>query len=64
MKTELVIDDDLKEYLIRTHDRTNDEYNVKLCKKLDMDSFNIQYIFEFENNYGASVIKHFRFLWF
>lgn len=55
MKTELVIDEDLKEYLIEENNDDTLGYHIV--------NFNRQWVFKFKNRYGASVIKHFRFLW-
>lgn len=63
MKTKLIIDEDLKGYLLRVHDRSNNTSNVENCKRFEVDNFNCQWIFKFKNDYGASVIKHDRKLW-
>lgn len=63
MKTELVIDEDLKKYLIEENDRSNNEYHKEWCEKIGVDTFDWQWKFKFENHYGASVIKHQRKFW-
>ena len=52
MKTKLIIDEDLKGYLVTENNRGTE------------NNFNMQWIFKFDNNYGASVIKDIRKLWF
>ena len=61
MKTKLVINEDLKMYLKEEIDRGNDEFYKELCKRVNIDSFSYQWLFKFNNGYGASVIKQFRF---
>lgn len=47
MKTDLVIDEDLKQYLVRENNRSD-----------ELLGYDKQWVFKFENNYGASIIKH------
>lgn len=63
MKTKLEIEEDLKEYLVEENNRSDEKVNVEMCKKIEVDAFNFQWVFKFKNRYGASVVKHFRFLW-
>lgn len=58
IKTVLKINDDLKPFLKEEIDRTNNEYNQHYAKLINDDPFNWQWRFKFENNYGASVVKH------
>lgn len=59
MKTLLKINNDLKKYLLEEIDRTEDESSKYVCSVLGRDPFNWQWRFKFENNYGASVVKHY-----
>ena len=58
MKTKLEIKEELKPYLVQEIDRSEDLYWKEYCKLTNRDTFNMQYIFKFDNNYGASVIKN------
>ena len=58
MKTKLIIDEDLQQYLVEEIDRTNHPSNLEYAKLLKDDPFNFQWKFKFDNNYGASIIKH------
>ena len=58
MKTKLIIDDDLKRFLTKEIDRTNNLSNREFTKYIDENPFNMQWKFKFNNGYGASVIKH------
>ena len=55
----LKINDDLKEYLIEEKDRTNEKDSQEMARRFERDPFNWQWIFKFENNCGASIIKRF-----
>jgi hypothetical protein len=58
MKTRLIIDEDLKQYLAEEIDRTDRPSNKEWAEKLGHDPFNVQWRFKFDNGYGASIIKH------
>ena len=58
MKTLLDINEDLKRYLVEDCDRTNTDQNKQFCEIVCAEPFNHQWIFKFDNSYGASVIKH------
>lgn len=49
MKTKLIIDDEIKPYLVEEIDRHTE---------MPGDEFAWQWRFRFENNYGASIVKH------
>lgn len=57
MKTKLIINDDLKKYLLIAIDRSQ-EGEKEIAKKLGRECFNWQWIFKFSDKYGVSVIKN------
>lgn len=63
MKTKLIVDEDLKKYLVEFSDRSNNKFHKEACEKIGVDVSDWQWKFKFENRYGASVIKHYRFIW-
>ena len=58
IKTLLKINDDLKDYLKETINRSENEYYKLHCKTFGRDPFSWQWRFKFDNGFGASVIKH------
>lgn len=56
MKTDLVINNDLLGYLKRIDCRKNKKYEEH-CKEIGVDPYDCQWVFKFDNGYGASVIK-------
>lgn len=59
IKTLLKINDDLKEYLKEEINKTDDKFNQEYAKRFNHDPFDYQWIFKFDNGYGASIIKRF-----
>lgn len=59
MKTRLVIKDDLKPYIAESIDRsTESAYVAQWYAEHNIDPFAWQWLFKFDNDYGASVVKH------
>lgn len=59
MKTDLIINEDLKPYLKQIKYRNKDKSYIEFCKRADVNPYSCQWLFRFDNDYGTSVVKHF-----
>lgn len=57
MKTDLIINEDLTPYLKQIKYKNKDKSYIEFCEDAEINPYSCQWIFKFDNNFGASVIK-------